>query len=197
MFSLIKDKSQRKKILIFAGILILMISYFVVSGMEIMDQSVKVEPKPKISNQASAKVNEPQEIQSVNPEVAVDIAQIYPFVIPGEEKGPSGNISSNVNIRPSEKVPLPVIPSYQPGNLNKNNIPMPEIPYLYDQKNRQTAPTAKVSGVLVGQDGKNMAIMGDGKIVQEGDSYNGSEISRISNDGIHFENGNTISYGIK
>ena len=54
--------------------------------------------------------------------------------------------------------------------------------------------SASVQGVLTGDDGENMAIMSDGRVVQEGDTYQDGRIAYIGGDGITFEDGHSISY---
>lgn len=86
--------------------------------------------------------------------------------------------------RPSVTASLPAIPR---ANTPTPSVPKPPAPQK--QENQAT-----VSGVLTGEDGNNMAIMSDGKVVSEGDSYNGNRIAYIGGDGIKFDNGHAIGY---
>ena len=90
---------------------------------------------------------------------------------------------------------LPAIPgSYPRPNLpaipQAGSVPAPSTPPA-------TVPqqSASVQGVLTGEDGNNMAIMSDGTVLSEGESYRDGRIAYIGGDGIHFDNGNTIPYG--
>lgn len=53
---------------------------------------------------------------------------------------------------------------------------------------------AEVSGVLTGEDGSNMAIMSDGTVVSQGETYGDGRIAYIGGDGIRFEDGTSIPY---
>lgn len=92
----------------------------------------------------------------------------------------------------SSYVPRPSLPSSLPS-IPRVSTPTPSVPKPAAPAERQgSQPT--VSGVLTGEDGNNMAIMSDGKVVSEGDSYNGNRIAYIGGDGIKFDNGHSIGY---
>lgn len=83
------------------------------------------------------------------------------------------------------------------------NIPVPIIPprkTVQSAQNRKSTTqnnepkTVAVQGVLTGEDGKNMAIMSDGRVVSEGDVYGDGRIAFIGGDGIQFDNGKTMQY---
>jgi hypothetical protein len=130
----------------------------------------------------------------------VDIAQIYPFV-----SADNANISTKIMPeiaaahQMANNTTLPAIPTMQP-RPNVSSIPIPNMPPIPGGGNNQNTSaahpvdTSHVQGIFTGNDGNNIAIMSDGKIVQEGDSYQDNRISYIGGNGIHFENGNTISY---
>ena len=101
---------------------------------------------------------------------------------------PTGNIPSIPSSpsyvpRPSFSASLPAIPQ---ASTPRPSVPAPTAPSQSQQ------PT--VSGVLTGEDGNNMAIMSDGKVVSAGDNYNGDRIAYIGGDGIKFDNGHSIGY---
>ena len=142
-----------------------------------------------------------------------DIAKVYPFILP-DGSVVSSNAVNGVNginsvphIQQRMTSSLPAIPNYQP---RPEGLPMPNLPaipssgsgFVMSQNSVQN-PISKspnsdeVQGVFTGDSGSNMAIMSDGKIVKEGDTYQGERIVYIGNDGIQFDNGNSISYGIK
>ena len=95
---------------------------------------------------------------------------------------------------------LPQIPSSFP-KPTVGSLPLPailgggntNIPTSV-QKTPQAVASAVVQGVFTGTNGKNMAIMSDGKIVSTGDTYQDDRISYIGGDGIQFNDGHTISY---
>lgn len=91
---------------------------------------------------------------------------------------------------------LPAIPN----NYPRPQIPMPgqiNIPPRNDGQPVSASSTGSpvaVQGVLTGEDGHNMAIMSDGSIVSEGETFQDGRIAYIGGDGITFENGNKIDY---
>lgn len=90
-------------------------------------------------------------------------------------------------------IPLPVIPNYNPSNYQEKPLPSmpvgkPNVPPL-----PSTAPVT-VQGIGTGDNGRNIAILSDGRVVSEGDTYNDGRISYIGGDGITFENGNKLQY---
>ena len=97
---------------------------------------------------------------------------------------PSISSSPSYTPRPSVPSALPSIPHANP--------PTPSVPRPASPQSQGTEPT--VSGVLTGEDGNNMAIMSDGKVVSAGDNYNGNRIAYIGGDGIKFDNGHSIGY---
>ena len=46
----------------------------------------------------------------------------------------------------------------------------------------------------MGDNGSNIAIMSDGKVVSEGDVYRDNRIAYIGGDGITFDNGTKVRY---
>lgn len=129
-----------------------------------------------------------------------DIAQSNPFIADKNTVAQNTMNAGTVNALPmNANGSLPAIPGYQPRpNVGTVPIPsMPPIPGSPSGYQSQAAPTSGIQGVFTGNDGKNIAIMSDGKIVQEGDEYGGNRIAAITGNGIHFDDGNNISYGIK
>lgn len=73
------------------------------------------------------------------------------------------------------------------------SVPRIPSPDGQNQARQAAAAPAKIQGVFVGES-SSMAIMSDGSVVSEGESFQDSRISWIGGDGIHLENGNTIRY---
>lgn len=83
---------------------------------------------------------------------------------------------------------LPPIPSIAPSSVT----PLPSS----DSKPSQNSSSAvTVQGVFTGSDGNNMAILSDGSVVSEGESYQDGRIAYIGGDGIKFDDGKTMNYG--
>jgi hypothetical protein len=111
------------------------------------------------------------------------------------------NVSMGVSM-PVGNAGLPQIPGAFP-RPNLPSIPLPAIPNaVQGMETPQPGPAmpagtsngAGVKGVLTSPEGKNMAIMGDGKVVSEGDTYQDGRIAYIGGDGVSFDDGRTISY---
>ena len=47
---------------------------------------------------------------------------------------------------------------------------------------------------MTGEDGTNIAILSDGTVVGEGETYNDGRIAYIGGDGIRFDNGDKLEY---
>jgi len=55
--------------------------------------------------------------------------------------------------------------------------------------------TSSVKGVITSSNGSDsIAIMGDGKVVSEGDTYRDGRVAYIGGDGIKLDDGRTIAY---
>lgn len=80
------------------------------------------------------------------------------------------------------------------------NVPLPVIPQNRTPQNQSSLSPKEapkpltVQGILTSEDGHNMAIMSDGKVVSEGDVYGDGRIAFIGGDGIKFDNGKTMQY---
>lgn len=91
---------------------------------------------------------------------------------------------------------LPAIPYSMP----RPNLPTFQMPAHAPASSGSTpaasAPASAgplVSGVMTGGNG-NIAIMGDGSVVSEGETYNNKRIAFIGGDGIQFDDGSSIQY---
>ena len=98
--------------------------------------------------------------------------------------------SSTTGTRPKpNNIPLPAIPNYN-GHINyqerPQSIPASAIAIKPEQ------PT--VQGIGIGNSGNNIAILSDGRVVSEGDTYNDGRIAYIGGDGITFDNGEKLQY---
>ena len=116
----------------------------------------------------------------------VDIAAIKTGQAPAINGGAVTPQSARNSVLPAiPMMPRPSLP--MPGN---NSIPVPAIP----SGGQPALKTASVQGILTGDNGQNMAIMSDGKVVSEGDVYNEGRIAYIGGDGIKFDDGHSIGY---
>lgn len=210
--AIVQDESKQKILLVPLLLLLFIVCWATANQLGVFDT---VKPPAASSNNQKAPVPKAQPAQpktaapapaGVSSDAAaakLDIAQSYPFIADknaavqtaaaaGPGSVPQGNANGS----------LPAIPGYQP-RPNVGSVPIPSAPPIPGSidGNSYRAPSAPqsttVQGVFTGNDGKNIAIMSDGKIVQEGDSYGDNRITAIMGDGIRFENGNNISYGIK
>lgn len=88
----------------------------------------------------------------------------------------------------STNIPLPAIPNHpmQAGIPQVSNPSSNQPPASSDR--------IAVQGIAMGENGSNIAIMSDGKVVSEGDVYRDNRIAYIGGDGITFDNGTKVRY---
>lgn len=130
-------------------------------------QAVKPAPKP--------------EKVAVRVEAAPKAFKADPFFRAREkaaEKKPVQTARQDVN--------LPPIPNFTPPEDVLGEMPLPQ----FENREKQVG----IQGILQGQGGKNIAILSDGRIVSEGDSYQNSRIAVIGGAGIVLSNGEKIAY---
>lgn len=102
--------------------------------------------------------------------------------------------SSIPAIRSTPLPNLPVIPQAQaPSNPSASPMPLP--PNAPNAQTPKPSQQASVQGVVTGEDGENMAIMSDGSVVSEGETYQDGRIAYIGGDGITFDDGSSLKYG--
>lgn len=90
---------------------------------------------------------------------------------------------------------LPTIPQTAPAPVGDVPVPaVPRQPVLPPAGAVGGNTPAGVQGVLTGGRGGNMAIMSDGTVVSEGDTYQDQRIAYIGGDGITFDNGHHLDY---
>lgn len=89
---------------------------------------------------------------------------------------------------------LPSIPQTAPAPVG--DVPVPAIPRqpVVPPEGTGRTPSLGVQGVLTGGKNGNMAIMSDGTVVTEGDTYQDQRIAYIGGDGVTFDNGHHLDY---
>lgn len=89
---------------------------------------------------------------------------------------------------------LPSIPQTAPAPVG--NVPVPAVPGqpVLPPEGTGAKPPLGVQGVLTGGKNGNMAIMSDGTVVTEGDTYQDQRIAYIGGDGVTFDNGHHLDY---
>lgn len=107
--------------------------------------------------------------------------------IPTSSSSPSYQASS----MPSYEAPRPSLPAIPSGGATPPAVSTPPASI-----GNGAAPqkSASVQGVFTGSDGQNMAIMSDGTVVSEGDTYHDGRIAYIGGDGIKFDDGSSMEY---
>ena len=111
--------------------------------------------------------------------------------LPAIPRMAGSNLVSSPSYSAPRSVPLPAIPGRGSVPIPSGNMPSPA---PSSSAPASQGDSASVQGVLTGDDGENMAIMSDGRVVQEGDTYQDGRIAYIGGDGITFEDGHSISY---
>lgn len=194
---------NKKRIAIMSGIMIALTIY------TLSDISNQPSPEPytaaKTSTSTSTQANESSgeavaaatnnsERQIVNINPFVELKEFDPTVqnISDITNTSSYENSSTTRARPARpsNIPLPAIPNYN-GHINyqerPQSIPEPAIAIKPEQP-------ITVQGIGTGSGGNNIAILSDGRVVSEGDTYNDGRITYIGGDGITFDNGEKLQY---
>lgn len=100
-----------------------------------------------------------------------------------------GSGSHSVSYGPTGNIPLPNISSA--GKPLDMTIP----PTLGGNgSNTGGGDRSSVKGIMSDEYGNAMAIMGDGKIIQSGDTYKGNTVSEVNDGGVIFDDGSTLEY---
>ena len=189
---------NKKRIAIMSGIMIALTIY------TLSDISNQHSPEPytaaktstgtsinESSDEATAAATNASELQIVSINPFIELKEFDPTVqnISDMTNTSSYENSSTTGARPSN-IPLPAIPHYN-GHINyqerPQSIPAPAIAIKPEQP-------ITVQGIGTGNSGNNIAILSDGRVVSEGDTYNDGRITYIGGDGITFDNGEKLQY---
>lgn len=152
-------------------------------GGQITNQASQTNKKNKQqSDSVAVNTNFPDSVLSVNP--FVEINEFKQQAAEGMSQKESTFIAPAIpNMPPAGSMPLPVIPSMPSVANGRAAGEMPlEKPEL-----------KKVQGVLIGDEG-SIAIMSDGSVVSEGETFADGRIAYIGGDGITLDNGNSFKY---
>lgn len=143
---------------------------------------------------------------AVNPFVEVASGNVVPTGETNAVKPVAGNLTLPAIAAPRPSVPsysapasssLPAIPAINPrpsslpvpGELNVKVPPAPD-----SSSSTSSGSSVSVQGVMTGEDGTNIAILSDGTVVGEGETYHDGRIAYIGGDGIRFDNGDKLEY---
>lgn len=141
------------------------------------------------SDEATAAATNTSELQIVSINPFIELKEFDPTVqnISDMTNTSSYENSSTTGARPSN-IPLPAIPHYN-GHINyqerPQSIPAPAI---------KPEQPITVQGIGIGNSGNSIAILSDGRVVSEGDTYKDGRIAYIGGDGITFDNGKKLQY---
>ena len=206
---------NKKRAAICCGVILLCLGYTVVNFF-----SEKPKPRPvsqaNQTQQTAGKGADASSSESVSISAPTldALLKVNPFVgvheMNGGENGNGGRTmvagnmplpaiprmsGSNPVSSPSYSAPRSAPPPAIPG---RGSVPIPSgnmpSPAPSSSAPASQGDSASVQGVLTGDDGENIAIMSDGRVVQEGDTYQDGRIAYIGGDGITFEDGHSISY---
>lgn len=86
--------------------------------------------------------------------------------------------------------PVPAIPA--PNAQAPTAVPKPTVPPPATQTAPAKTETPTVSGIITGEGGANAAIMSDGTVVSEGETYHDNRVAYIGGDGIKFADGSKM-----
>lgn len=201
---------NKKRAAICCGVILLCLGYTIVN---FFSEKPKPRPVPQ-TNQLQQTAGKGADVSStekvsISPPTLDALLKVNPFV--GVQEMNAEAVDGEGRSAISGNMPLPAIPRMagsgslsSPSYSAPRSVPLPTIPSrgsvpIPSGNMPSSAPapqggSASVQGVLTGDDGKNMAIMSDGRVVQEGDTYQDDRIAYIGGDGITFEDGHSISY---
>lgn len=187
---------NKKRIAIMIGIMIALSIY------TLSDISNQSSPEPytaaktstgtpinESSDEATAAATNTSELQIVSINPFIELKEFDPTVqnISDMTNTSSYENSSTTGARPSN-IPLPAIPHYN-GHINyqerPQSIPAPAI---------KPEQPITVQGIGIGNSGNSIAILSDGRVVSDGDTYKDGRIAYIGGDGITFDNGKKLQY---
>ena len=190
---------NKKRIAIMGGLLMVLSVY------ALSDISSRPSPEPYVADRASAS-NKEAPAQSGRASQALSMegssleqmVAVNPFIELKEFDPEVQNIADMTSTNSNEKhvdvykerpgsIPLPAIPNYN-GRSSYQESPQSISAALPE---RQINQPVTVQGVGIGS---NIAILSDGRVVSEGDTYNDDRIAYIGGDGITFDNGEKLQY---
>ena len=112
-----------------------------------------------------------------------------------DDKGYTSNSSTAGN------VPVPAIPTNTTPRPSLGTAPLPissgganSVSGAANKNTTAQQGNNKIQGVTTSKNGESMVIMGDGRVLAEGDTFNDGRIAYIGGDGIKLEDGRSIEY---
>ncbi len=196
----VKNPDQKKTIVL-SFVLVAMLGvllglYYMTSKNEDRSQTQNNSTKElTVSNEDSDSLPVENDVLYVNPFIESSILANMPKTADGSVSLPAvPSVASSGVGNPVRASGMPALPAI-PGNFPRPNIPAAS-PMQAPSNTPQASSgsPATVQGVFTSEDGSNMAIMSDGTVVGEGESYRDGRIAFIGGDGVHFENGTVLKY---
>lgn len=198
---------NKKRIAIMGGLLVLLGIYalsdisgqsshepYVATNASTNNKAVKGNSPEKSGKDAPAAPMEAGKLeQAVNINPFIELKEFDPSVQNISDMTSTNSYEDHAaasRARPSN-IPLPAIPNY---NGRSSYQERPQSAPAAAMPQRQVGQPVTVQGVGTGGDGNNIAILSDGRVVSEGDSYNDGRIAYIGGDGITFDNGEKLQY---
>lgn len=166
-------------------------------------QRAERNAKPKVNASAvetdsypdSFNVNPFVELNAVPGAVNGKVA-VSPSIVPATPAVTSSTSSASYRVLPTipSYTPRPDLPTFSPPARSPGgeSTIIPAVPAESVAPAAPAAP-ASISGVMTGGNG-NVAVMSDGSIVSEGETYDNKRIAYIGGDGIQFDDGSSIQY---
>ena len=179
---------------------LLLVSGLYMNAPDILD-SDEVHP-PKQTSQKAQKAQKAQKKKDAKQTPEQVSAQDIPKVITLDlTESPFIEISLLRKAVPDEEGNIPdvqYVPRYS-ANADLPAIPRPSLPPIpgnapMPDGMAPAAASPAIAGILTSSDGQAMAIMADGSIVSEGDTYLDGRIAYIGGTGIEFDNGDTLEF---
>lgn len=197
------DIENKKRAAICCGVILLCLGYTVVNFFS--DKPAPQTPSIPETQQGAEKTTDSAAAGtiSIHEPGLDDLLKVNPFVelknmaivassgmpLPAIPQGAESRSGSGLSSFAPHSIPLPAIPGHNSVPVPSSSMPSSSPPAPASQSG-----AANVRGILTGDDGENIAIMSDGRVVQKGDTYHDGRIAYIGGDGITFEDGHSISY---
>ena len=196
------------KILVILSLLCIVVGYVYLwkiegNGFDLEDTLPVDIPKTEIPNNVAEKIKITDTNKNNNVNVAMSSEK--KLEIPSNPFISSKQLSAlaeaeRVKEAETRKTPPTASVTYTPPNITVPSIPRANVPSakIISKTDLPAIPSVEkngtLQGVITGKDGKNIAIMSDGAVLSEGETYLDGRIAYIGGDGVKLDNGKKIKF---
>jgi len=174
--------------------------------MDQADNSAPTQQNPQVAVNTQNKKNASEEAPknagdvNVNPFVDATMLKKLPTAanasVPTLPRTSAPNVVSapSTSSYPAFSAPRPSLPAIPSSSAPASVGTLPPVSVPSNVPTQSPAEPPGIQGIITDDSGNNMAIMNDGTVVSQGETYNDGRIAYIGGDGIKFEDGSTMSY---